>query len=108
MTADPAIAITEIQEAASGCGGSFTTTSTYTYDPATTAGVDQLTSTTGPTQSFTYNTDGATTARGSDTISWDGWARNTGGTFGSTTVTYGYDAAGGLRTRTSGSTTLGH
>jgi RHS repeat-associated protein len=82
-----------------------TTVSTYTYDPSTTAGVDQLTSQTGPTRTFSYDSDGRMTARGSDTIGWDGRDRISGGTF-SSTVSYGYDAAGGLRSRVSGSTTL--
>ena len=96
---------TQLQQSATGCSGTFTTTASYTYDPTTTAGIDELTSQTGPTRSFSYDSDGRTTARGSDTISWDGWDRTTGGTFGGTTVTYTYDAAGNLRTRAAGSTT---
>jgi RHS repeat-associated protein len=82
-----------------------TTVSAYTYDPATTAGVDQLTSQTGPTRSFTYNSDGEMTHRGSDTITWDGWERMTGGTFGGNTVAYGFDPLGRQRSRTYGGAT---
>jgi len=97
---------TQIDEATSGCSGSFTTTATYTYNPTTTAGIDQLTSQTGPTRTFSYDTDGQTTGRGSDTISWDAWNRTTGGSFSGTSITYGYDAAGGLRSRATSSATL--
>jgi RHS repeat-associated protein len=83
-----------------------TTTATYTYDPSTTAGVDQLTSQTGPTRSFSYDSDGRMTARGSDTISWDGRDRISGGTFAGTSIAYAYDASGQIRSRTSGSTTI--
>jgi RHS repeat-associated protein len=96
---------TQIQEAASGCTGSFTTTATYTYTPGTTPGLDELTSQTGPTRSFTYNSDGAMTGRGSDTLAWDGWGRNTGGTYSSTSLSYSYDPAGNIRSRTGASTT---
>jgi RHS repeat-associated protein len=82
-----------------------TTTATYTYDPSTTAGIDQLTSQTGPTRSFSYDTDGRMTGRGSDTINWDGRDRISGGTFSGTTISYAYDATGQTRSRTSGSTT---
>jgi hypothetical protein len=98
---------TQIQEATSGgCAGSFTTTSSYAYNPATTAGVDQLTSQTGPTRSFSYDSDGQTTGRGSETISWDSWGRTTGGTFSGTGVSYGYDAAGDVCSRVRSSQTL--
>jgi RHS repeat-associated protein len=98
---------TQIQEAASGgCAGSFTTTSSYTYNPATTAGLDQLTSQTGPSRSFSYDSDGQMTGRGSETISWDSWGRTTGGTFSGTGVSYGYDAAGDVRSRVRSSQTL--
>jgi RHS repeat-associated protein len=96
---------TQIQEASTGCGGSFTTTASYTYTPGTTPGLDELTSQTGPSRSFTYNSDGAMTARGSDTLSWDGWGRNTGGTYSSTSLSYSYDPAGNIRSRTGASTT---
>jgi RHS repeat-associated protein len=96
---------TQIQEASSGCGGSFTSTASYTYTPGTTPGLDELTSQTGPTRSFTYNSDGAMTGRGTDTLTWDGWGRNTGGTYSSTSLSYSYDPAGNIRSRTGASTT---
>jgi RHS repeat-associated protein len=96
---------TQIQEASSGCSGSFSTTATYTYTPGTTPGLDELTSQTGPTRSFSYNSDGAMTGRGSDTLTWDGWGRNTGGSYSGTTLSYSYDPAGNIRSRTGGSTT---
>jgi RHS repeat-associated protein len=96
---------TQIKQASSGCGGSFTTTASYTYDPATTPGLDALTTQTGPSRSFSYNTDGAMTGRGSDSLSWDGWGRNTGGTYSATTISYSYDPAGNQASRNSGSQT---
>jgi RHS repeat-associated protein len=83
-----------------------TTVATYTYDPSTTAGTDQLTSQTGPTRSFNYDSDGRMTSRGSDTISWDGRDRISGGTFAGTSFAYAYDAAGQMRSRNSGSATV--
>ena len=89
----------QIQESSSGCSGSFTTTATYTYDPSTTAGLDELTSQTGPTRSFSYDSDGNTTARGTDSLSWDGWGRLSTATVSGTTACYTYDPAGALKTR---------
>jgi RHS repeat-associated protein len=82
------------------------TVASYTYDPSTTAGVDQLTSVTegGNTRSFTYNTDGEVTAYGTKSLSWDGWGRHTGGTFAGTSVSYEFDPVGFRRKRTSGTT----
>jgi RHS repeat-associated protein len=95
---------TQIQESPTGCTGTFTTTATYTYDPSTTAGIDQLTSATvnGSTTNFGYTADGQVRARGSDTFTWDGWNRISGGTFAGSSLTYGYDARGALRSRASG------
>jgi RHS repeat-associated protein len=83
------------------------TVSTYTYDPSATAGLDQLTSvtTSGTTTSYTYTADGQVKTRGGDTLNWDGAGRHTGGNFGGTSVSYGFDATGFRRQRTSGSTT---
>jgi len=83
------------------------TTATYTYDPfnLNSQGVDQLTSATGPSRSFAYRADGEMTSRGSDTLTWDGWGRLTGGTFTGTTVTYGFDPVGFRRQRVAGGTT---
>lgn len=85
-----------------------TTVASYTYDIAQTPGVDQLTSVTeaGSTRAFTYDSDGNVTARGTDTLTWDGWGRHTGGTFAGATVSYGFDALGFRRSRSaSGATT---
>jgi RHS repeat-associated protein len=79
-----------------------TTTASYTYDPSSAPGVDELSSV--GTTDYAYNSDGEVTSYGSTTLSWDGWQRLAGGTFGTTPVTYSYDAAGALRTRTSGTT----
>jgi RHS repeat-associated protein len=83
------------------------TVSSYTYNPAVTAGLDQLTSviTGGNTTSYTYTADGQVKTRGSDTVTWDGSGRHTGGTFSGTTVAYSFDATGFRRQRVSGSTT---
>jgi RHS repeat-associated protein len=85
-------------------GGS--TVSTYTYDPSTTPGIDELTSiTAGTTTTYSYDTDGNTTVRGEDSIVWDGRGRHAGGTFGSTSVSYGFDASGFRRYRLAGTNT---
>lgn len=85
------------------------TAASYVYDPTNPAsdGVDQLTSVTenGQTRTFDHGPDGEMTRRGSDTITWDGWDRMSGGTFGGTTVTYAFDATGFRRQRASGGTT---
>jgi RHS repeat-associated protein len=92
----------QIQESPSGCAGSFSTTASYMYDQTNpnSPGLDQLTSVNqGGQTSYVYNTDGELTQRGSDTLSWDGWGRMTGGTFAGTTVSYGFDVAGNRRSR---------
>ena len=98
---------TSVRETPSG--GSEQIISSYSYDPTTTAGVDQLTSVTsgGSTTSYGYTSDGEVTSRGADTLTWDGRGRLTGGTFGGTSVSYVYDALGRLQARltTSPSTT---
>ena len=85
-----------------------TTIATYTYDPTnpSSPGVDELTSVTqGGTTNYTYTGDGQTSGRGTDTPTWDGRGRLSGGTFSGTTVTYTFDPAGFEWRRTSGSTT---
>jgi RHS repeat-associated protein len=79
------------------------TVATYAYNPATTPGVDELTSVAsgGTTTRYGYTTDGQVKSRGNDTLSWDGWARTTGGTYGGTAISYAYDPSGSLLTRTS-------
>jgi RHS repeat-associated protein len=95
---------TLVQEATSGCAGTFATTASYLYDQTGTAspGVDELTTVTqaGVTTPYSHTGDGQVASRGSDTFSWDGWGRSSGGTFNGTTVSYVYDAEGGLRQRT--------
>jgi RHS repeat-associated protein len=83
------------------------TIATYIYDPAQTAGVDELTSRAagGQTTTFGYSSDGEVTARGSDTLAWDGWGRHSGGVFGGVNVSYGFDPAGFRRQRSSGGST---
>jgi RHS repeat-associated protein len=83
------------------------TVSSYTYNPAATPGLDQLTSVTtgGATTNYTYTADGQVATRGGDSLSWDGSGRHTGGNFGGTSVSYGFDATGFRRQRTSGNTT---
>jgi RHS repeat-associated protein len=80
---------------------------TYNYSSTK---LDELTSVVisgGPTTNYTYSTDndGMVSGRGSDTFTWDGRQRNTGGTFGGSTVTYSFDARGFRRQRVSGTST---
>ncbi|MEK6274323.1 MAG: PA14 domain-containing protein [Actinomycetota bacterium] len=81
------------------------TVAAYTYDPNSSgsAGVDQLTSVVegGQTRTFSHRQDGEMTQRGSDTLTWDGWGRNTGGTFGGSTLSYQFDPTGFRRKRES-------
>ncbi|HEU6446656.1 MAG TPA: PA14 domain-containing protein [Gaiellaceae bacterium] len=86
------------------------TTATYSYDPndADSPGVDQLSSQTEPSRTFSHRPDGEMTQRGSDTITWDGWGRHTGGTFGGATVSYQIDALGFRRQRAAGGVTTRH
>lgn len=79
---------------------------TYTYDPAQTPGLDQLTRVTQGVfnTTFAYTSDGQTTAKGSATITWDGRGRTTGGTFSGTTLSYVFDATGRRRQRTGSGT----
>ncbi len=79
------------------------TVATYTYDPNK---LDQLaTVTQGGTTAYSYNVDGHVSGRGSDALTWDGRDRHSGGTFGGTSVSYGFDAAGFRRMRTGAGTT---
>lgn len=83
-----------------------TTIATYTYNPTISPGLDELTSVTqGTTTNYGYTSDGQVNARGSDTLTWDGRGRNTGGTFSGTSVTYTYDPMGFIKKRVGGSTT---
>lgn len=90
-------------------GGTTSTVAQFTYDPANgnSRGVDQLTSVTrgGETTTFAHTADGQISEYGEDILTWDGWGRMTGGTFAGTSVSYGHDAMGRLRTRTSSGVT---
>lgn len=90
-------------------GGTKTTVATYTYDPTHPAsqGIDQLTSVTegGQTRMFAHTADGQVSGRGSDTLTWDGWGRHSGGTFGGMTISYRFDPLGFRRERTAGGQT---
>ena len=44
-------------------------------------------------------------SRGADTIGWDGWGRMSGGSFNGSSLSYGFDASGAWRSRTSGAKT---
>ena len=80
------------------------TVASYTYSSTV---LDQLSSVTqGGTTSFGYTSDGQQNANGSDTMTWDGRGRMSGGTFGGTAVSYGFDAGGQTRQRVSGSSTI--
>jgi RHS repeat-associated protein len=83
------------------------TVATYTYDPTTTPGMDELTSITrsGQSTGYSYSSSGNTTARGSDVLTWDGRGRLSGGTFSGTSVSYSFDALGFRRARTTGGQT---
>lgn len=73
------------------------TLATYSYSATV---LDQLASVTaGATTAFGYTSDGQVSSRGSDTLSWDGRGRHSGGTFGGTTVAYRFDPNGFRRTR---------
>lgn len=93
---------TQIQESPTGCGGTFTTTATYTYNRSTTPGIDQLTSVTaGSTTNYGYDSDGRTTSQGTTGYTWNGLDQFATATVGSNTVTYTYDPTGALMTRAS-------
>jgi RHS repeat-associated protein len=83
---------------------------TYTYTPGSSTPIDALTSQTGPSRSFTYNSDGEMTGRGTDTLGWDSLGRLHTTTVSGTTTTYSYDPTGTLKTRstTSPSTTTNY
>jgi RHS repeat-associated protein len=89
-------------------GGSAATVATYQYDPSQTPGTDELTSATtgGTTKTYQYTGDGETTHVGTNVLTWDGRGRLSGGTFGATSVSYGFDPLERNRSRTaSGITT---
>jgi RHS repeat-associated protein len=96
---------TQIQESPTGCSGTFSTTATYTYDPSTTTGIDELTNTVfgGSTTNYGYDSDGRTTSEGTTGFSWNGLNQFATATVGSNTVTYTYDPTGALMSRVSSS-----
>jgi RHS repeat-associated protein len=95
---------TQIQESATGCSGTFTTTASYTYDPTTTPGTDELTSiTAGGTTSYGYTADGEVNSQGTTSYTWNGLSQFSTATVGSNTVTYTYDPTGALMSRATNS-----
>jgi RHS repeat-associated protein len=94
----------QIQQSTSGCSGTFSTTATYTYTPATTPGLDELTSISqGGTTNYAYTSDGQVTSQGTTSYTWNGFAQLATATVGSNTITYTYDGNGDLQSRTSSS-----
>jgi RHS repeat-associated protein len=91
---------TSIQQYTTGCSGSSTST-TYTYNPAATPGLDELTSIN--TTNYAYTSDGQVSSQGTTHYAWDGLGRLKLASVGSNIVTYTYDPTGGLQTRTSSS-----
>jgi RHS repeat-associated protein len=83
--------------------GQGTTTTNYNYTPATTPGVDELTSISGGT-SFTYDPDGETLTKGNQTNAWDTRGRLHTSTVGTSTATYTYDALNRIIQRDGNST----
>jgi RHS repeat-associated protein len=95
---------TQTQESPTGCGGTFTTTASYTYDPSTTPGTDELTSiSAGGTTNYGYDSDGRTTSQGATRYTWNGLDQFATATVGSNTVTYTYDPTGALMSRATSS-----
>jgi RHS repeat-associated protein len=96
---------TQIQESPTGCAGTFSTTASYTYDPTTTLGTDELTKIVAGsnTTNYGYSSDGQTTSQGTTSFTWDGFGRLSTATVGSNTVTYNYDGADSLSSRVSSS-----
>ena len=98
---------TLVQESTAGCSGTFTTTATYTYDPATTPGTDQLSTIVAgsTTTTYAYRNDGQVTSQGSTSYTWNNWGQLATATVGTNTITYNYDATGFKNKRTSSSPT---
>jgi YD repeat-containing protein len=97
----------QIQESASGCNGTFSTTANYNYDPSTTPGTDQLTSTTigGNTTDYAYTSDGQVASQGTTSLTWDAFdgprALRTGARSAPPGAPGGRDGSGWLRGRSS-------
>jgi RHS repeat-associated protein len=102
---------TQTQESSTGCGGTFATTASYTYDPSTTPGTDELTSiSAGGTTSYGYDSDGQVSSQGTTSYTWNGLNQFATATVGSNTVTYTYDPSGAVMSRvtSSPSTTMNY
>src|SRR5262249_26241732 len=97
--------ITELP-AGAPAGTTPTTVATYTYDPAVTPGVDELTRVQAgsTTTAYTYTADGQAASRAPTTFAWAGRGRIAGGHFTST-LTYTYDPLGRLTKRVGGGQT---
>jgi RHS repeat-associated protein len=69
---------------------------TASYSYGSTA-LDELTS--DGTNTYTHTSDGQVDSIAADSLTWDGWGRNSGGTYGSTNLTYTYGPIGELAQR---------
>jgi RHS repeat-associated protein len=94
---------TQTQDSPTGCAGTLNTTATYTYNPATTPGTDELTKIVAgtTTTNYGYSSDGQTASQGTTSYTWDGLSQLATATVGSNTVAYTYDPTGALKQRTS-------
>ena len=93
---------TQLQDGATVNGSAV-----YDQTNPSSLGIDELTSYTdhGVLKLYGYSSDGQTTSRGTDSLTWDGRERMTGGTFSGVALNYTFDAAGRIRSRTSAGTT---
>lgn len=96
---------TKVQDSPTGCNGTFTASASYTYDPTTTPGTDELTKIVAgsTTTSYGYTSDGQTASQGTTSYTWNGFDQLATATVGSNTVTYTYDGNGDLQSRASSS-----
>jgi RHS repeat-associated protein len=96
---------TVVKDSATGCAGTFTTSATYTYDPTTTPGTDELTKILAGanTTNYGYTSDGQVSSQGTTSYTWNGLSQFASATVGSNTVTYTYDPTGALKQRTTSS-----
>jgi RHS repeat-associated protein len=96
---------TVVKDSPTGCAGTFNTTATYTYDPNTTAGTDQLTKIVAgsTTTNYGYTSDGQVSSQGTTSYTWNGLSQLATATVGSNTITDTYDPTGALKQRTSSS-----
>jgi RHS repeat-associated protein len=96
---------TQVQDSPTGCSGTFSTTSAYTYDPTITPGTDELTKIVAGsnTTNYAYTSDGQVSSQGANSYTWNGLSQLATATVGSNTVTYNYDGSGDLQSRTTSS-----